>query len=103
MLALKQIRWNRFFPALIVCLLLPLSALALELRADSVTPFAENTITVITQNEGIVLKNVTRIDAKAPKIYAALSGDQCAMTGIKISRECIKGPHSFRASSPLCW
>ena len=47
----------------------------------------ENTITVITQNEGIVLKNVTRIDAKAPKIYAALSGDQCAMTGIKISRE----------------
>ena len=52
MLALKQIRWNRLCLALIVCLLLPLSALALELRADSVTPFAENTITVISDTAG---------------------------------------------------
>ena len=46
----------------------------------------DNTVTVYTFNEGIRLKNTTRIDVKVPKIYAALSGDQCAITGIKIRR-----------------
>ena len=46
----------------------------------------ENRITVITENEGVHLKNVTRIDVDVPKIYAALSGDQCALTGIKVKK-----------------
>ena len=33
-------------------------------------------------HEGVV----TRIDTETPKIYAALSGDQCALTGIRIKR-----------------
>ena len=45
-----------------------------------------NRITVITENEGVHLKNVTRIDVDVPKIYAALSGDQCALTGIKVKK-----------------
>ncbi len=46
----------------------------------------DNTVTVHTYNEGVRLKDVTRIDTPTPKIYAALSGDQCALTGIKIRR-----------------
>ena len=46
----------------------------------------DNTVTVYTLNEGIRLKDITRIDVKVPKIYAAFSGDQCAITGIKIRR-----------------
>ena len=45
-----------------------------------------NKITVLTENEGVHLKNVTRIDVEVPKIYAALSGDQCALTGIKVKK-----------------
>ena len=46
----------------------------------------DRTVTVNTSNEGIHLKDVTRIDVETPKIYAALSGDQCALTGIKIKK-----------------
>lgn len=45
-----------------------------------------NKITVLTENEGVHLKNVTRIDVEVPKIYAALSGDQCALTGITVKK-----------------
>ena len=45
-----------------------------------------NKITVLTENEGVHLKNVTRIDVEVPKIYAALSGDQCALTEIKVKK-----------------
>ena len=45
-----------------------------------------NSYTVVTRNEGIVLKDVTRIELDVPRVYAALSGDQCALTGIKIKK-----------------
>ena len=47
----------------------------------------DNTITVLTRNEGVNLKDTTRIDLDPPKIYFALSGDQCAITDIHINRE----------------
>ena len=46
----------------------------------------DNTVTVITINEGITLKNITRIDVETPKLYMALSGDQCALTNIRIKK-----------------
>jgi hypothetical protein len=43
-----------------------------------------NTITVTTENLGIAIKNVTTILAKTNDIYVALTGDQCALTNIRI-------------------
>lgn len=43
-----------------------------------------NTITVITDNLGIFIKNTTTINDSAKKIYIAISGDQCALTNIRI-------------------
>ncbi|MCR4586445.1 MAG: HD-GYP domain-containing protein [Lachnospiraceae bacterium] len=47
----------------------------------------DNTVTVLTINEGITLKSITRIDVETPKIYMALSGDQCALTNIQIKKK----------------
>ncbi|MCR5120110.1 MAG: HD domain-containing protein [Lachnospiraceae bacterium] len=46
----------------------------------------DNTVTVLTVNEGISLKSITRIDVETPKIYMAFSGDQCAITNIRIRK-----------------
>ena len=45
-----------------------------------------NVITVDTVNYGIVIHNVTTVLDGKNDIYAALSGDQCALTGIRISK-----------------
>lgn len=44
-----------------------------------------NKVTVTTENLGIAIKNVTTILTDAKKIYVALTGDQCAITNIRIS------------------
>ncbi|MCR5651327.1 MAG: HD-GYP domain-containing protein [Lachnospiraceae bacterium] len=43
-----------------------------------------NTITTITENMGIYVKNVTTITDDTEDIYAALTGDQVALTDIRI-------------------
>ena len=45
-----------------------------------------NLITVSTQNAGISIKNTTNFADMPPKIYAALTGDQCAISNIRINR-----------------
>ena len=45
-----------------------------------------NLITVSTQNAGISIKNTTNFADMPPKIYVALTGDQCAITNIRINR-----------------
>ena len=45
-----------------------------------------NKITVTTENGGIAIKSVTVIKEEPPEVYAALTGDQCVITNIKISR-----------------
>lgn len=44
-------------------------------------------ITVFTENSGIAIKCVTTIKGDYPEVYTALTGDQCAITGIKVERE----------------
>ncbi len=45
-----------------------------------------NKISVITENGGISIKSITTIKGQVSKVYAALTGDQCAITNIKITR-----------------
>jgi len=45
----------------------------------------DNTITVKTENAGIVIRNTSVLKDNADPVYAALSGDQCALTNIRIS------------------
>lgn len=45
-----------------------------------------NKITVTTENGGIAIKSVTIIKEEPPEVYAVLTGDQCVITNIKISR-----------------
>jgi hypothetical protein len=45
----------------------------------------ENTVTISTANSGITTQNVTTISGDIPSLYVALTGDQCALTGIRIS------------------
>ncbi len=54
---------------------------------DCVVSFSRkgDTITTVTENMGIHLKNVTTITDGTQDIYAAITGDQVALTGIKIS------------------
>ena len=43
-----------------------------------------NLITLTTMNKGIDIHNVTKITEPPEKVYIALTGDQCAITNIKI-------------------
>ncbi len=45
----------------------------------------DNIITTVTENLGIYIENITTITDGTVEIYAALSGDQCALTNIRIS------------------
>ena len=45
-----------------------------------------NLITFITKNKGIEINNVTKISDPPEKVYIALTGDQCAITNIRISK-----------------
>lgn len=44
-----------------------------------------NVITTVTENAGIYIKNITTLTSDKQKIYVALTGDQCALTNIKIN------------------
>ena len=41
-------------------------------------------VTVTTENFGIFIENTTEIIEGEDKVYVALSGDQCALTNIRI-------------------
>ena len=43
-----------------------------------------NKVAVLTQNGGISIKSVTTISDEAQDVYVALTGDQCALTNIRI-------------------
>lgn len=45
-----------------------------------------NQIIVLTQNAGISIKSVTTLREETPEIYTAITGDQCAITNIRIKR-----------------
>ena len=45
-----------------------------------------NTVITNTENMGIRIKNLTLIDDDIEEIYAAITGDQCALTDIRIKR-----------------
>ena len=45
-----------------------------------------NEITTVTENLGLYIKNVTTISDMPDKVYVALTGDQCAITNIRIKR-----------------
>ncbi len=44
-----------------------------------------NIITTTTKNAGISIKNITYLRNAPPKLYFSLTGDQCAITNIRIS------------------
>lgn len=46
-----------------------------------------NVITMTTRNLGLAIKNTTTILDGANKVYVALTGDQCALTNIKVKSE----------------
>ncbi|MBR5401947.1 MAG: HD domain-containing protein [Treponema sp.] len=45
----------------------------------------KDSVTVFTENCGIEIKAVIKLQDNLPEIYAALTGDQCAITNIRIS------------------
>ena len=47
---------------------------------------SENNVTLVTKNKGIEITNVTKIIDEPEKIYIALTGDQCALTNIRIKK-----------------
>ena len=46
-----------------------------------------NVVTMATENLGIVIASVTTVKDEVEELYVALTGDQCALTNIRI--ECI--------------
>jgi hypothetical protein len=44
-----------------------------------------NTITVTTENLGVRVENMTILPEEAGDAYVAITGDQCAITNIRIS------------------
>ena len=45
-----------------------------------------NNVTLVTKNKGIEITNITKIADKPEKIYIALTGDQSALTNIRIKK-----------------
>ena len=46
----------------------------------------ENRVTTFTENQGIVIKNTTTITDDKNEIFVSLTGDQCAITNIRVER-----------------
>ncbi len=46
----------------------------------------DNTVTVRTVNDGIYIKSTTEILCRQDKLYATVTGDQCAITNIRIRK-----------------
>ena len=44
----------------------------------------DNTVTAYTENNGILIKNIMKVNGKADIIYMALTGDQVALTNIRL-------------------
>ncbi len=44
-----------------------------------------NAVTTVTENQGIYIKNTTIIDGDTDELYVGLTGDQCALTDIRIT------------------
>ena len=47
----------------------------------------KNVITVLAEENGLMIKNYTTINGSFPGAYLALTGDQCAITNIRITRK----------------
>ncbi|MCR5670519.1 MAG: HD-GYP domain-containing protein [Butyrivibrio sp.] len=45
-----------------------------------------NEYTIITENAGIAIKSVTNAKNKSKQVYVSLSGDQCAITNVRIKK-----------------
>ena len=45
-----------------------------------------NVLTVYTENGGISIKNITTLDQSVKNVYVTLTGDQCAITNIRIKK-----------------
>lgn len=45
-----------------------------------------NVLTVFTENGGISIKNITTLDQSVKNVYVTLTGDQCAITNIRIKK-----------------
>ena len=45
-----------------------------------------NILTVLTENGGISIKNITTLDQSVKNVYVTLTGDQCAITNIRIKK-----------------
>ena len=45
-----------------------------------------NRITVTTENAGIAVTNITTVPDRAEEVFTALTGDQCALTNIRIRK-----------------
>ncbi|MBQ1727257.1 MAG: hypothetical protein II039_07725, partial [Treponema sp.] len=43
-------------------------------------------ITLVTENSGICIRSDTVLKEDFPEVYVALTGDQCALTNIRISK-----------------
>ena len=56
---------------------------------DCTVSFARegNTVTVRTRNLGLSVENVTKLPEGKDTVYTALTGDQCALTGIRVLRK----------------
>ena len=53
-------------------------------ECDVIFKRRKNKIILITENQGISIKNVTTLPSDKENIYVALTGDQCALTDIRI-------------------
>ena len=45
-----------------------------------------NSVTMVTSNGGIEIRSTTTIKVDVPEILISISGDQCALTNIKINK-----------------
>ena len=48
---------------------------------------AGNIITMTTENLGIMIASATTVKDEVEDLYVALSGDQCALTNIRVTKE----------------
>lgn len=46
-----------------------------------------NIVTMTTENLGIVIASVTTVKDEVDELYVALTGDQCLLTNIRITRQ----------------
>ena len=57
-------------------------------------------ITVITENLGVSIRSVTHIHDEVEKVYVALTGDECAITDIRVENGGQTDPPMLRKANP---